>query len=73
MDHKRFKISIIAFILVTFIAFISMLVEVKATSVALATVTGIQLITVAFIGGDSYRKSQISEYSENIPKKQTEE
>ena len=50
-----------------------MLVEVKATSVALATVTGIQLITVAFIGGDSYRKSQISEYSENIPKKQTEE
>ena len=73
MDHKGFKISIIAFILVTFIAFISMLVEVKATSVALATVTGIQLITVAFIGGDSYRKSQISEYSENIPKKQTEE
>jgi hypothetical protein len=73
MDHKRFKISIIAFILVTFIAFISMLVEIKTTSVALAAVTGIQLITVAFIGGDSYRKSQISEYSENITKKQTEE
>jgi ABC-type xylose transport system permease subunit len=63
--NKRFKITIVAFILMTIIACLSMVIKVEESSVVMGVVVGIQMVASAFIGGDSYRKSESSEYSES--------
>jgi hypothetical protein len=65
INNKRFKVAIIAFALMTIIAGFSMVIDINESSIVLASIVGIQMVASAFIGGDSYRKSESSEYSES--------